>query len=227
MKNIWKMGCGVFVVSLSVFMAWRFLYMSELWYQYQKKPISDISSLTYRSKTLPMFGDGLLLYHVHFTDIPIDHRIDKMLLRIEQDYMWVQLFGFHFSVNEALAVQGDELVQSFQSYVPYKSVWSKPLETLSLVGVDQVNVNATLKIKQDEGRVHISGYIEDTRFGRAAVDFYMINDGKISPESLLNGSVLEGVFSYEDASLLPAYHSYARSLGASEPDNWMTGVIVK
>lgn len=227
MKNIWKMGCGVLAVSLSVFMVWRLLYLSELWRQYQKQTIADISSITYRSKTLPMFGDGVLLYHVRFSDIPIEHRIDKMFLRIEQDYVWVQIFGLNFSVNEALAIQGDNLIQSFQSYLPYHSVWTKPLETLSLVGVDAVKANAALKIEQDEGRIHVVGYIEDKRLGRAIVDFYMISDGKISPKSLLNSTVLQGVFNYEDVSLLPAYRSYARSLGVSEPDNWMRDIIVK
>jgi hypothetical protein len=107
-------------------------------------------------------------------------------------------------------------------------VFTRPLETLALMGVDEVFLEASFTLKKDGLSRQVIGYVYDKKQGKALFDFYIPAEmNKLSPSELSKATLLDGTFSFEDVSMVDDYIAYAAILGIKEPANWLTGVLVK
>ena len=50
---------------------------------------------------------------------------------------------------------------------------------------------------------------------------------KLSPSELSKATLLDGIFSFEDVSVVDEYVAYATKMGMKEPTNWLVGVSIK
>ncbi|MBO7257730.1 MAG: hypothetical protein J6V11_02195, partial [Alphaproteobacteria bacterium] len=141
-------GMGIAVLGLSVFYMGRKAHLDALMTQYNNTIALSEQDLSYRSKQLPLFGGGLLFYQVRFKDIPFDHFVDKMSLTVNGTDIKVSLQGVRFRIEDALRAKMD-LEQSFKTYVPYEHVFLRPLETLALVGVNEVVLTDSFSLQKD------------------------------------------------------------------------------
>ena len=220
-------GLGIAVLGLSVFYMGRKAHLDALMHQYNNTVALSEQDLSYRSKQLPLFGGGILFYQVRFKDIPFDHLVDKMSLTINGTDVKVSLQGVRFRIEDALRAKMD-LEHSFKTYVPYEHVFLRPLETLALVGVNEVVLTASFSLQKDGLSRHVVGQVYDKTVGKAEFDFYIpVEMNKISPMELSKATLLDGVFSFEGTSVVNEYVSYATALGIKEPANWLTGILVK
>lgn len=223
--GFWSVGAAA--VCVSIFFLTRGSRLQTLTAAYAHVAAVADTDISYRSKQLPLFGDGVLFYQVQFKDIPITHRIDKMSVEIEDDQIKVALTGVHFNVSDALRAKTD-LVEQFKNYVPFESVWTQPLETLALAGVETVKADVSFVMEKEGLTRRILGEVQDKKLGRALFDFYIpLEENKVSVSQLVRTTVLSGTFSFEDAGLVEPYLQYTRSLGLTEPDNWLKGVTIK
>ncbi len=228
MKNLFIMGLCVVLVVLGSFVMWRRAQLSVLSEQYAKMMALSDQDISYRSKQLPMFGGGLLFYRVQFKDIPFDHEIDKLSISVRGQDIQVSLYGVRFRAEDALRAKGEQLQFDLQTYVPYKSIWTMPLETLVLAGFNHLSLNASFWLKKDGLSRQVIGYVEDKKIGRADFDFYIPAEiNKISPSELSQATLLDGSFEFQDAGFVKPYRAYAETIGANEPDEWLSGVMTR
>ena len=228
MKNLFFMGVCVVLVVLGAFVMWRQAQVSVLSEQYAKIVALSENDISYRSKQLPMFGGGLLFYQVQFKDIPFDHEIDKMSISVMGQDVRVALYGVRFRIDDALQAKGDGLQFDLQNYVPYKSIWKSPLESLALAGVNQVSLNTSFLLKKDGLSRQVIGFVEDKKIGHVEFDFYIPAEmNKISPSELSQATLLDGTFDFQDFGFAEPYRSYAKVLGIDEPVGWKTVVMTR
>lgn len=226
MKPI-TIGMGISVLCLAVFYMGRQAHLNSLVHRYRNTVALGEDDLSYRSKQLPLFGDGVLFYQVQFNDIPFTHSVDKMSLSINGTDVNITLQGVRFRVDDALRAKSD-LEQSLKTYVPYEHVYTRPLETLALAGVNDVFFDATFSLKKDGLSRHIIGQAYDKKLGKALFDFYIpVEMSKLSPSELSKATLLDGIFSFEDISVVDDYVAYATKMGIKEPTNWLMGVSIK
>ena len=164
---------------------------------------------------------------MRFKDIPFTHSIDKMSLSVNATDVKVSLQGVRFRIDDALKVKMD-LEQSLKTYVPYEHVFTRPLETLAFAGVNDVYFDTSFSLQKDGLSRRVLGEIYDKKVGKAFFDFYIpVEMSKLSPSELSKATLLDGVFSFEDVSVVNDYVSYATALGIKETANWLTGVVIK
>ncbi|MBR5129695.1 MAG: hypothetical protein IKV03_00515 [Alphaproteobacteria bacterium] len=218
---------GIAILCLIIFYMGRQTHLENLLHQYNKIVALTEKDILYRSKQLPLFGGGILFYQVRFSDIPFDHSVDKMSIAVNGTDVKVSLQGVRFNLDDALRSKND-LAQSFKTYIPYTHVFTRPLETLVLCGVNDVYFDAAFSLEKDGLSRHVLGQVYDKQIGRALFDFYIPSEmNKLSPSELSKAVLLDGTFSFEDLSVADDYRAYATSLGIKEPANWLTGVSIK
>lgn len=229
MKKNWGFWIiGLVAVCIAVFFLTRGNKLQTLSAEYGKMMAVTDADISYRSKQLPLFGDGLLFYQVQFKDIPFAHHIDKMSIEADESAVKVTLTGVHFNVSDALRAKGDTLIQSFKEYVPFDSIWTQPLETLALAGVENVKLDARFVMEKEGLTRRILGDVQDKKLGRALFDFYIpLEENRMTPIQLVHSTLLSGTFSFEDIALVKPYTQYTKSLGLTPPDNWLKGVTIK
>lgn len=228
MKNLFFMGLCVVLIILGSFVMWRRAQLSVLSEEYGKMMALSEQDISYRSKQLPMFGGGLLFYRVQFKDIPFDHEIDKLGISVRGQDIRVSLYGVRFRVEDALRAKGEQLQFNLQTYTPYKSIWTLPLESLALAGFNHLSLNASFLLNKDGLSRQVVGYVEDKKIGRADFDFYIpVEMNKISPSELSQATLLDGTFKFQDAGFVEPYRAYAKTIGVSEPDEWLSGVMTR
>lgn len=228
MKNTFIIGIGLFIVVICACIIGRRSYLNTTWEEYNTVLALQDKDISYRSRQLPLLGGGLLFYQVHFKDIPFPHTIDKMSLSISGDDIKIGLTGVRFSVDDALRAKSKDLITSLKNYTPYRDVFTKPLETLALVGVNDLQFNASFILKKDGLSRQVLGEIIDKKFGHVLFDFYIPSEmDKISPSELAQMPLLDGTFSFNNEELSNIYRAYATNLGYTEPMNWLTGVVIK
>ncbi|MBR4927064.1 MAG: hypothetical protein IKY98_01925 [Alphaproteobacteria bacterium] len=228
MKNLLFMGLCVVLVILGSFVMWRRAQVSVLSEQYGKIVALSERDISYRSKQLPMFGGGLLFYQVQFKDIPFDHEIDKLSISVIGQDIQVSLYGVRFRIEDALRAKGELVQFDLQTYVPYKSIWAMPLESLALAGFNKVSLNTSFWLKKDGLSRQVIGYAEDKKIGRVEFDFYIPAEmNKISPSELSQATVLDGSFDFHDAGFVEPYRTYAKTIGIREPDEWLSGIMTR
>lgn len=220
---------GIVVVILLGIFFWRQSERESLLKQYGDVVGLSDDYITYRSVQLPLFGNGLLFYKVQLKEVSFPISIEKMKVSVDKTQTQINLSGVSFNVSEALRIlKADRLLESYKNYVPYQSIWTKPLETLALVGVEEVRLSAQLKIKNLGLERQITGEMMDKKLGKVVFDMVVpLNDPVITVRSLTAAPMVHGTFSWEDISLAPLYIKYAQSLGVKTPLNWMTGIIVR
>lgn len=220
-------GMGIAALGLGVFCMGRKTHLESVFHQYNNTVALSETDVSYRSKQLPLFGGGILFYQVRFNDIPFEHMVDKMSLSVTGADVKVSLHGVRFRVDDALRMKTD-LEQSFKTYVPYEHVFTRPLETLALAGVNEVSFDASFRMQKDGLSRRVVGYVRDKKVGKAEFDFYIpVEMSKLSPSELSKATLLDGVFSFDGMSVAHDYVSYATALGIKEPANWLTGILVK
>lgn len=218
---------GIAITCLVVLYAGRKAHLDALFHQYHKTVALSEDDLSYRSKQLPLFGGGILFYQVHFKDIPFSHSVDKMSLSVNGASVNVSLHNVRFRVDDALRSKTD-LEQSMKTYIPYEHVFTRPLETLALSGVNEVCFDASFSLQKDGLSRRVLGEVFDKKLGKALFDFYIpVEMNKLSPSELSKSTLLDGVFSFEDISVVDNYVSYAMTMGIKEPANWLTGILIK
>lgn len=218
---------GIATLGLIVFYMGRQTYLTSLMHQYRNVVAVEENDLSYRSKQLPLLGGGVLFYQVQFKDVPFAHSVDKMTLLVSGSDVNVSLKGVRFRVDDALRSETD-WEYSLRTYQPYEHVFTRPLETLALTGVNEVCFDASFSLQKDGLSRRVVGDIFDKKLGKAIFDFYIpVEMNKLSPSELSKATLLDGVFSFEDISIVNDYVSYANALGIKEPANWLTGILVK
>ncbi len=217
----------VLAVCLGIFYIGRNAHLKALSERYASVVAIEEKDLSYRSKQLPMLGGGILFYQVRFKDLKFDHCVDKISLTVTKDEVKITLNGVRFHIDDALKSKTN-LEDTLRTYIPYKHVFTRPLETLALAGVEEINFDAQFSLKKDGLSRRILGQAHDKKLGRVLFDFYIpIEMNKLSPSELAQATLLDGTFSFEDIAVADKYRAYAATLGVKEPLNWMSGVTIK
>lgn len=201
------------------FFFWRQSRLETLKKEYGQMISLTPASLDYRSVQLPLSGDGLLFYKVKLKELPFPHTIDKMGLDVEGNEIRVTLTGVSFDVNEALRLtKGENLTEDFKAYLPYQSIFTHPLESLALAGIEQVKLNAKFVLKNTGVSRHITGEVQDKKIGKAEFSLSLPeNNALVSVHSLTAAPFIQGEFSWVDIGFESPYRSYATSIGYAPP----------
>lgn len=218
---------ALIVVTLSLFF-WRSSRLQTVSNAYEQVVALSPASLSYRSARLPLSGNGLLFYKAHLNQLPFTHTIDKMSVKIEGSEVQVNLTGMSFDVKDALrGIYGENLVEDLKSYVPYQSIFTRPLQSLALAGIERVKLNAKFTLNNIGVSRQIVGEVQDKKIGRATFNLSLPEkNGLISVDNLTAAPITSGEFSFEDVAFEEPYRAYAKSLGITAPDQGFSHVRV-
>lgn len=207
---------------------WRSSHLETLSKEYGQVVSLSSSHLSYRSMQLPLSGSGLLFYQVQLKEVPFAHTIDKISVEVEGNEVHFSLTGVSFDVSDALRVlKGEGLVGDLKNYIPYHSIWTQPLESLALAGIERVKFNASFVLKNTGVARQIKGEVQDKKIGKVIFDFSLPeNNGLVSVASLTAAPFTHGAFSVEDVAFEAPYRAYAKSIGYTAPPQGLKNVLV-
>lgn len=227
-KNYTVFILGGLVLAAVCFFLWRSSRLQSVSDSYEQVVALSPNHLSYRSVRLPLSGNGLLFYKAQLPRLPFAHTIDKMSMKVNGNEVYIGLVGFSFNVKEALrGIYGDNLVDDLKSYVPYQSIFTRPLQSLALAGIENVKLNAKFTLKNTGVSRQITGEVQDKKIGHAIFNMVLPeNNGLVSVDSLTIVPMISGEFSFEDIAFEDAYRSYAKSLGVTSPAQGLNHVRI-
>lgn len=218
---------GLVVLALGLFL-WRSSRLQTISNTYEQVVALTPAHVSYRTAGLPLSGNGLLLYKVQLKELPFPHTLDKMSIKIDGNEVQIGLIGLSFDVGAALrGIYGDDLPQELKSYIPYQSVFTRPLESVALAGIERVKLNAKFTIKNMGISRQIEGGVQDRKIGKASFLLSLSEaGGLISIDSLIKSPLSSGEFSFEDIAFEEPYRAYAKSIGFAAPAQGLNHVRV-
>ncbi len=188
--------------------------------QYQKTAAFSPREMTYTSVVHPLSGDGIVLYGVQLTGIDTPHRIDRLLMQINPDAVILKASDVRIPIGQALAQRyGDSLTDVFRAYQAPHDILTKPFETLSLVGVDQITGDWSFVIRPNGEQTIVS-----TQWNQGKTTILKIDATVYVPSvergrlwGWIRGWITDITVHITDLNLLRAYAGYLTASGIAVP----------
>ena len=181
----------------------------------------QISSLDmqYKSVSQPFFGDGIIFYKVSFPNISLDHTIEKMIVKHENDFIHIRMTNIHINVLNTLRKNHNiHIINALDDYQPLSDSFQKPMQSLALANIDETKFNISLIIKQKGDSLITYGQIVNPHL--IDIDF----KARINPTQTQNEGLFYSFYAtstplsitIKDQGLFSKYDSYLESLGFEE-----------
>lgn len=221
--------------TYSVILVLLFLGLAAffMWYQSRSDRILDgymkiyrfnRSEITFRSLERPLFGDGVILYQVEFPYLSIPVRVEKMVMREEENKLVLNMRGVVVPVLESLRIlDAYQIVSIMKAYRPYQDILKRPLESIALTGRDYLKFNLDLTIDLSERPIKVSGSLSGKKLLDAQFVAFLQPDDRFYRNRLfyfMYGDLVQAFVSVRDNGVLSDYMEYAKQTGVRSPTEW-------
>lgn len=181
------------------------------------------SDIQFRTAQLSFFGNGLIFYRVRLPELRLTHKIDKVIVQTKENLINIQLIGVEIDVIDTLRrLHGVHVLSALASYRPFEDALIKPLESLALMGIDCVKLNAVLSFEPFKKVIVISGGIAIPRLADIYFSFvlsHVLDTGyKKSLVYAFYGIVKDVFFEVRDKGGFKKYKAYLEGIGMEKAD---------
>jgi hypothetical protein len=188
--------------------------------QYQKIASFSHREMTYTSVVHPLVGDGVVLYGVQMAGISAPHRIDRLLMRIKTDEIVLKATDVQILIGQALAKRhGDNLINVFRTYQPINDILTKPFETLTLLGLDQLTGDWTISLRPQGEKAIVSALWTKGKKVIAQIDatVYIPSVERGRLWGWTRGWITDMTVRLNDIGMLRSYAGYLTASGVPVP----------
>lgn len=174
--------------------------------------------IAYRSKSTSFGGKGLVFYQARLTPFNIIHKIDKLIIRRNENNVIVQMNGLTLNIPETLKeYYGNGIVNAVDSYIPFEDALNKPLISLGLMGYDTVKGDAVFVFNPSEQPMLVNAQIKLPELADIQLSFPIQQQRKKTfSKNLLHsakGNVSELAITLLDTGLFKKYADYLIQTG--------------
>lgn len=174
--------------------------------------------INYRSKSTSFGGKGLIFYQASLTPISIEHNIDKLIIRRNEDNIVIQMSGLTVNIPETLKnYYGSNIVNAIDTYRPFEDALNKPFMSLGLIGYDKIKGDAVFVFNPSEKPIIINAQIKLPDLADIQLSFPIHKNRKNAfNKNLLyipQGTVSELGITLLDTGLFKKYADYLTQTG--------------
>ncbi len=204
-----------------------------MWYQSRSDHILDAymktyrfnrSEVAFRSLERPLFGDGVILYQVEFPYLSIPVRVEKMVMREEENKLVLNMRGVVIPVLESLRIlDAYQIVSIMKAYRPYQDILKRPLESVALTGRDYLKFNLDVTIDFSDRPIKVSGALSGKKLFEAQFVAFVQPDDRFYRNRLfyfMYGDLIQAFVNVRDKGALSDYMEYAKRTGVRAPTEW-------
>lgn len=176
------------------------------------------ADVRFKTAELSFFGNGLIFYRVQLPQLALTHKIDKVIIHSEGDGVNVQLIGVEVDVIDTLRrSHGIYVTDALETYQPFKEALIKPLESLALMGIDKVKLNAVFSFEPFNKVVVINGKITAPRLADIYFSFPLLRQRDTGYQKSLvysfYGTIEDIFFEVRDRGIFKKYRDYMAGEG--------------
>ena len=174
--------------------------------------------IDYRSKSASFGGKGLVFYQARLTPFNIVHKIDKLIIRRNENNIIIQMNGLTVNVPETLKeYYGNGIVNAIDTYQPFEDALNKPFISLGLIGYDKIKGDAVFVFNPNEQPMLINAQIKLPELADIQLSFPIYQPrNKAFNKNLLympKGNVSELAITLLDTGLFKKYADYLMQTG--------------
>ncbi len=175
------------------------------------------NDVVYKTANLSLDKSNMILYHVMARPFLINHSIEKAVVAQENNALHMQLSGVHINVIESLnAIYKNNAFDVLKNYNPSSDALIKPLQSLAMMGVDELDVDINLYIKTNPTHTQITGQIMAPTLGDIDFNLSVNRENKMSFHKgilyALYGHLNEITYVFTDKGAAKLYNFYLSSL---------------
>lgn len=176
------------------------------------------ADIRFKTAELSFLGDGLIFYRVQLPQLALTHKIDKVIIQTEAAGVNVQLIGVEVDVIDTLRrSHGIYITNTLETYQPFKEALIKPLESLALMGIDKVKLNAVFSFEPFKKVIVINGKITAPQLADIYFSFPLsrrIDTGyQKSLVYAFYGTIEDIFFEIRDRGIFKKYRDYMEGEG--------------
>lgn len=211
-----------------------------VWYQ-QNKTDSALNQFfkSYRIKKQDMnygtversfLGKGLIFYRVVFPQLLLTHKIDKIIVNTKGETVNIQLIGVQIDIIDTLRrSQNIKILSVLHAYKPFEDALKKPLQSLALMGIDDVKVNVTLSFEPFKDIIIVNGKVTAQKLADIYFSFALerVVDRGYQKNLIyaFYGNIEDVFFEIKDRGVFKKYKAYIVGLGLPSNSTQMSRLI--
>lgn len=194
------------------------------------KSYGFIQSDVHYEKMEKSWGEqGLIFYQLKFPGLNVPHRVEKMILNMNDKGLNARLTNVHLNVKQAMQnLYPSDTMQALNKYVPYQDFFNRILTSLSLLGIDEfvgdILVNTTYSdLKTMNFSIQINQDKKETLVVDGVIHVPVVGLPQLS--DLWQGDLKSADIQVKDKSKLKRYIDYAKSRQFEIPQTLKNGII--
>lgn len=210
-----------FIIIFGVFVLYQRLLAQSAFKAFLKEAHIKSSDIIYESKEKPFLDDGLILHDVEFPQLKIAHKIDKLVIRKDEEDTILQFQGAQINIPQTLQTYyGESIIHAIKTYHPFEDALTKPFISLGLMGIDTLKCDIVLIFNPKSKPIFVNSKISMPKLGDMQLSFtiHPQMDSGFRKNLIYTGyGTIEQVsVDIQDAGLFKAYAHYLLSLGTPE-----------
>lgn len=214
-------GIFAFVIVFGIFVMYQRLLAQSAYNTFLKEAHLKPNDIIYESKEKPFLDDGLILYNAELPQLKIAHKIDKLVIRKDEEDIIVQFQGIQINIPKTLsAYHGNKIAEVIKTYRPFNDALTKPFISLGLMGIDELKSDIVLIFNPKQRITTVNSKISIPKLADLQLS-YMIHpqtDAGYHKNLIYSGygTISQISVDIQDAGLFKRYAQYLRSLGTPE-----------
>lgn len=174
------------------------------------------TSFQYETAAPALFDNGIIFYKAQIPALSIKHKIDKVIFTEMDNQIDIQFIGFTIDVIDSLRhSENVHIIPVLNEYIPFEDALKKPLQTLAVMGIDKIKLNASMQFEPFKNIFQIKGKIAMPFL--ADIDYSIVmnkmNDSNHNPVYALFGIMKQAGFKIKDRGAFKRYQEYVSDRG--------------
>ena len=210
----------IVIVALLTLSVWLYhkLMTQKAYNVFLKENHIQHEDIIHRSKSASLGGEGLVFYQARLSPLNISHKIDKLIIRKNEDDVVIQMQGLTIDIPETLReYYGNGIVNAIDQYIPFEDALNKPFISLGLIGYDKVKADAVFVFNPKIQPVQVNAQIKIPELADIQLSFAIQQPHKKAfNKNLLysaKGTVSELSITLLDTGLFKKYANYLMQTG--------------
>lgn len=213
-------GCVILACLGGLF--YRYQTTKKAYQAFLKEYHLSKDDIAYKSKDVSLGKKGLIFYQAQIPALKISHKIDKLIIRPNRQYITIQMQGLSININETLSnYYGQSVIDAVQKYTPFDDALKEPFISLGLMGYNTIKGDVVLVFDPYEKPYTINAKISVPQLTETELSFTVLPPHAQSfNKSLIyagHGTVAQVAVKMLDNGLFQKYADYLTSISAAKP----------
>ena len=207
---------GIFYQHISV---------NKTYHRFLKQYHLSENDIHYAHKGLSVGRKGLIFYQALFPELKIAHRIDKLIIRQNNENISFQMQGLQIDVLQTLRhLYGQQVITETENYKPFEEALLKPLISLGLMGIYHLKGEAVFVFNPQTNPLVVNAQISLPHLAEIQLSFPVFNNDKRNKSlfQALLGDVSEISVELMNNGLFQKYADYLQIINTEQTETYRT-----